>query len=185
MQNDSIKYVCEYLTGKITKDDFVSEYKKQVTSSFDESFSDNRHLAKVVQDVLRDGGKNLKSYAQENDFDARLRLDLRIVDADVCRNKLVDALLDIAYQPKPKDVRNYSRDSGFPDYNFNVGRPAERALDTFMRLPWDDGIGDLIEEKLGKSRSSIGNYETMRNNLGDCSVYNDRSLLHDISPNQR
>ena len=80
MKKDNVKVVCEYLTGRITKEDFTSEYKKQVTDSFEDSYSDKKHLAGVVQDVLDDGGVNLQNSARENDFDAKMRLDLRIVE---------------------------------------------------------------------------------------------------------
>lgn len=190
MKKDNVKVVCEYLTGRITKEDFISEYKKQVTDGFEDSYSDKKHLAGVVQDVLDDGGVNLQNYARENDFDAKMRLDLRIVDENICRNKLADALLDIGYQPEKDSIHNTSpRDSGFPGYRINIGRPAERAISTFMNVSWDNGIGNIIERKLGKTLAEIGNYEVMRNNISQCEHCTDlaekRALSRNRAPNTK
>ncbi|MBR3662363.1 MAG: hypothetical protein IKN67_03685 [Alphaproteobacteria bacterium] len=189
MEKDNVKVVCEYLTGRITKESFISEYKRQVTDSYESSYSDNNHLACVIQDVLKDGGENLQNYARENDFDAKMRLDLRIVDKNICKNKLADALLDIGYSPKENGIGDTSRESGFPGYNINIGRPAERAISTFMHVSWDDGIGDIIEKKLGRTRATIGNYEVMRNNISQCEHCTDvaekRALSRNSTPNTK
>lgn len=41
----------------------------------------------------------------------------------------------------------------------------KRAISTFMNVSWDNGIGDIIERKLGKTLAEIRNYEVMRNNI--------------------
>lgn len=177
-RKEHIMYICQYLTGKITKEDFIGEFKRQTHSH--DHYGMGISFTKCVTDILSSGGKrvmghidndiDLQTFARENNFDTELSLKLRNVDENVCANKLTDALIDIAYSPIPISESNnkfYMEDrfSSFDGYIINTGYPAQMAAHSLIKS--SRYTDDIIKKKLGPNRYSPSCvYEAVRKDLG-------------------
>ena len=182
-RKEHIAYICKYLTGNVTKDDFISTYKRQATS--DRYYGRGNLFTECMEDILSTGGKDierfttkktdLQSYAKENNFDAKLRLDLRYVDENVCANKLTEALIDIAYSPTQQSGNRYDSLSTFQGYKVNVGYPARNAFRALLIS--SHYTSRLIEERLGVNIYTPDCvYEAVRKDCGRCSKLTEELL---------
>ena len=148
---DNIEFICKYLTGEVTKEDFVSEYKKQVTKSPKALLFESESFSQCVEDTLLTQGTALSSYAHENNFPAKMRLKLRSLSNNDCSDKLIDALVDVSYSPKDNGVLRECNFSSFSGYKVNTGEPALRALKTLYKGSEFDWGKEIIEDRLGKN----------------------------------
>lgn len=175
-RKEHIMYICQYLTGKITKEDFIGEFKRQTHSH--DHYGMGISFTECVTDILSSGGKrvmihtnndiDLQTFARENNFDTELSLKLRNVDENVCANKLTDALIDIAYSPISESNNKFYMDdrySSFNGYIINTGYPAYRAAHSLIKS--SHYTDDIIKKKLGSNRySPTCVYEAVRKDLG-------------------
>lgn len=173
--------VLAFNDGKLSKEDFISNYKKNVSKagSGSEYAGTVEHLIFTTLDVA--------FLKEDYNISTKEAIDLKSKQDNIAKN-VMGALFEIAYTRKPN---NQLTPDGLPmsdEKKVNIGIPAEAALNTLSRTPDYTTQKDILNnmyfhpQKIGKNKFDIK--ETIRTDAKTCHK-NNKNISIQIAKDSR